>query len=211
MTVVAFDFHGTLSDSGMKLLLGEQNGTAEEMIALIKQASNDELPYAESLRRRCALLEGLSDEQAQAAFDQVELRPGAADVITALRDAGVYVAVLTSGLERGVARALEREGVAVDAVVANRLPVVDGRLTGEVEGPLVEGAKDDALEVLAAAVGDDRGDTIAVGDGSNDVPMLEAAGLAIGFDPRPVVEPACDAVVATMAELGDVLEQERVL
>jgi len=96
----------------------------------------------------------------------------------------------------------------VDAVVANRLPVVDGRLTGEVEGPFVEGTKDDALEVLAAAVGEDRGDSIAVGDGGNDLPMFEVAGLAIGFEPRPDVEPACDVVVSTMAELVDVLEQE---
>jgi phosphoserine phosphatase len=211
MTLVAFDFHGTLSDSKMKLLLGEQNDTAEEMVEIIEQARNDEMVYAESLRRRCGLLGGLSDVDAQYAFDQVELRPGAADVIAALRDAGVYVAVLTSGLERGVARALERDRVAVDAIVANRLPVADGRLTGEVEGPLVGGTKDDALEVLAAAVGEDHEDTIAVGDGGNDLPMLEVASLAIGFEPRPTVEPACDVVVATMAELADVLEQESVL
>lgn len=207
MTVVAFDFRGTLSDSEMKIHLGEQCNAAEEMGEIHERARNDEIAYAESFRRRCALLEGLSDEDARDAFDQVELRPGAADVIAALRDGDIYVAVITSGFERGVARALEHEGVAVDAIVANRLPVDAGRLTGEVEGPLVEGAKDDALEVLTAAVGEDRRDTIAVGDGSNDVPMFEVAGLAVGFDPRPDVEPACDVVVTTMAELADVLEQ----
>jgi phosphoserine phosphatase len=132
-------------------------------------------------------------------------------VIAALRDEGVYVAVITSGFERGVASALQRAGVAVDAVVANRLPVADGRLTGEVEGPLVEGTKDDALEVLATAIGEQRGDAIAVGDGSNDRPMFEVAGLAIGVEPRPDVEPACDVVVETMEELADVFEQESVL
>jgi phosphoserine phosphatase len=211
MTVVAFDFRGTLSDSAMKVLLGEQCDVAEEMGEIHERARNDEITYAESFRRRCALLEGLSDEKAQDAFDRVELRPGAADVIAALRDEGVYVAVITSGFERGVASALQRAGVAVDAVVANRLPVADGRLTGEVEGPLVEGTKDDAMEVLVAALGEDPGDTIAVGDGSNDVPMFEVAGLAIGFEPRPAVEPACDVIVGTMAELEDVLEQESVL
>jgi phosphoserine phosphatase len=208
MTVVAFDFDGTLSDSEMTVLLGEQCGVADEMEAITERAMNDELEYAESLRERCALLEGLADEKAQAAFDEVRLRPGAANVIESLREAGVYVAILTGGFERGVAAALDREGVTVDAIVANRLPVADGKLTGEVEGPLIEGTKDDALEVLTAVVGADRADTIAVGDGANDLPMLEAAGLAIGFEPKPNVEPACDVVVSSMPELLELLQRE---
>ncbi|MFC7140865.1 phosphoserine phosphatase SerB [Halosimplex aquaticum] len=211
MTVVAFDFDGTLSDSEMTVLLGRQNGTADDMAEITERAMNDEIEYAESLRQRCALLEGLPDEQAQDAFDQVQLRPGAADVIEALREAGVYVAILTGGFERGVAAALETEGVEVDAIVANRLPVADGALTGTVEGPLIEGTKDDALEVLTAVVGADRNDTIAVGDGANDLPMLQVAGLAVGFDPKPAVAPACDTIVETMAELQEVLEAEQVL
>ncbi|PSQ30051.1 phosphoserine phosphatase SerB, partial [Halobacteriales archaeon QS_9_67_15] len=221
MTAVAFDFDGTLSDSEMTVLLGRQNGTAEDMAEITERAMNDEIEYAESLRQRCALLEDLPDEQAQAAFDRVELRPGAADVIAALREAGVYVAILTGGFERGVAAALEREGVEVDAIVANRLPVADGRskaqsasedtsgqrprvLTGTVDGPLIEGTKDDALAVLTAVIGADRSDTTAVGDGANDLPMLQVAGLAVGFDPKPAVAPACDTTVETMDELHEV-------
>ena len=209
--LVAFDFDGTLSDSEMTVLLGERNGTARDMAEITEQAMNDEIEYAESLRRRCALLEGVPEEDARAAFEAVELRPGAAAVIADLREAGVYVAVLTGGFERGVASALDRAGVGVDAVVANRLPVADGNLTGEVAGPLVEGTKDDALEVLAAAVGEDLADTVAVGDGANDLPMLAVAGLAVGFDPKPAVAPSCDSIVDSMAELGDLLESEGVL
>jgi phosphoserine phosphatase len=226
--LVAFDFDGTLSDSEMTVLLGEQNGTAGEMADITERAMNDEIAYAESLRQRCALLEGLPEEDMRAAFDQVQLRPGTADVIAALREAGVYVAILTGGFERGVARALDKAGVEVDAIVANRLPVADGEseahsasedtsgqrprvLTGTVEGPLIEGTKDDALEVLMAAVDADRDETVAVGDGANDLPMLEAAGLAIGFDPKPAVAPACGDVVESMAELREVLEREGVL
>ena len=209
--IVAFDFDGTLSDSEMTVLLGERNGTAADMADITERAMNDEIAYAESLRRRCALLKGLPDEEAAAAFDRVALRPGAADVIAALRETGVSVAVLTGGFERGVARALDREGVEVDAIVANRLPVEDGALTGEVEGPLIDGTKDNALEVLATAVGEDLADTIAVGDGANDLPMLQVAGLAVGFDPKPAVAPACDSVVDSMTDLAALLADESVL
>jgi len=209
--LVAFDFDGTLSDSEMTVLLGSRNGTAQDMAAITERAMNDEIEYAESLRQRCALLEGLDDGEARAAFDDVELRPGAGEVIAALRETGVAVAVLTGGFERGVESTLERAGVGVDAVVANRLPVADGRLTGEVEGPLIEGTKDDALEVLAVAVGERLEDTVAVGDGANDLPMLRVAGLAVGFDPKPAVEPACDVVVDSMADLRAVLEREGAL
>jgi len=225
--LVAFDFDGTLSDSEMTVLLGNQNGTAQDMADITERAMNDEIAYAESLRQRCELLADLPDEQAQAAFDEVQLRPGAAEVIAALREAGVYVAILTGGFERGVEAALEAEGVEVDAIVANRLPVADGEseavpasedtsgqrqrvLTGGVEGPLIEGTKDDALEVATAIVGEDREDTVAVGDGANDLPMLEVAGLSIGFEPKPAVEPACDVTVSTMAELQELLTERGV-
>jgi len=209
--LVAFDFDGTLSDSEMTVLLGEQNGTAQDMADITERAMNDEIEYAESLRQRCELLADLPDERAQAAFDAVELRPGAAEVIAALREAGHFVAILTGGFERGVEAALETEGVEVDAIVANRLPVADGHLTGDVEGPLIEGTKDDALEVATAIVGEDREDTVAVGDGANDLPMLEVAGLAVGFEPKPAVEPSCDVTVSTMAALQELLQDRGVL
>ena len=209
--LVAFDFDGTLSDSEMTVLLGTQNGTAEDMAEITERAMNDEIEYAESLRQRCALLEDLPDEDAQAAFDAVKLRPGAADVIAALREAGHCVAILTGGFERGVEATLETEDVEVDAIVANRLPVGDSHLTGEVEGPLISGTKDDAMEVATAITGEDREGTIAVGDGANDLPMLEVAGLAIGFEPKPAVEPACDVTVSTMDELHGLLDERDLL
>ena len=209
--LVAFDFDGTLSDSEMTVLLGQRNGTADDMADITERAMNNEIEYAESLRQRCALLENLPDEDAQAAFDAVQLRPSAADVIAALRGAGHDVAILTGGFDRGVEAALQAEGVAVDAIVANRLPVEGEHLTGEVEGPLISGTKDDAMEVATAITGEDPEDTIAIGDGANDLPMLEVAGLAIGFEPKPAVEPACDVTVSTMDELSDLLDERDIL
>jgi len=209
--LIAFDFDGTLSDSEMTVILGREVGVADEIDGITERAMNDDLSYAESLRARAELLDGLPDEAAEAAFDRVTLRPGAADVIAALRDAGHHVAILTGGFERGVDRALSAGGVAVDTVVANRLPVRTGRLTGAVEGPLIEGTKDDALRELTADVGVDLADTVAVGDGANDLPMLEVAGLAVGYEPKPAVEPHCEFVVESMTDLRGLLEDRGVL
>jgi phosphoserine phosphatase len=211
MTLVAFDFDGTLSGSEMTVLLGEQCGVASDMERITERAMNDEIEYAESLRQRCELLAGLPQAQAEAAFDQVVLRQDADRIITNLNEAGHHTAILTGGFERGVERALEKADATVDSIVANRLPIADGELTGEVEGPLIEGSKDDALADLADTVGIDMADTVAVGDGANDLPMLEVADLSVGFDPKPAVQPACDIAVLSMSELQGVFEGEGIL
>jgi len=211
MSLIAFGFDGTLSDSEMTVLLGEKLGVDDEMADITEKAMNNEISYAESLRSRAELLMGLSEADAEDAYSKVELRPDAATLIDRLREAGHTVAIFTGGFERGVQRALEADDTKVDMIVSNRLPIADGELTGEVEGPLIEGTKDDQLEELAGELGVDMSDTIAVGDGANDLPMLEVAGLAVGFEPKPAVEPSCDEVVSTMADLGTLLESRGVL
>ncbi len=209
--LIAFDFDGTLSDSEMTVLLGEEAGVADEIDEITEQAMNDELSYAESLHARAELLDGLAEAHVEAAFDRVELRPGSADVIDALSSAGHHVAILTGGFDRGVGKALDAAGVGVDTIVANRLPIRNGKLTGHAEGPLIEGTKDDALDELASEVGVEMADTAAIGDGANDLPMLEVAGLAVGYEPKPAVEPHCDVVVSSMDELLNLFEERGVL
>ena len=212
MALVAFDFDGTLSDDEMVVLLGREAGSAAAIREVTERAMAGDLDYATSLRERVGLLEGLEPDAVEAAFADVALRPGTAELLADLRAAGVATAVLTGGFEDGVAAALDRAGVAVDRVVANRLGRDgDGRLDGTVDGPLVEGTKDDALRTLADEVGVALADATAVGDGANDVPMLEAAGRAVGFRPKPAVALHCDAVVDSMAELRALLADAGVL
>ncbi|WP_049997977.1 phosphoserine phosphatase SerB [Halococcus sediminicola] len=207
MKLVAFDFDGTLSDSEMSVLLGEQCGVAEEMATITERAMNDEIEYAESLRERVALLEGLSVEGCEAAFESVELRPGASDVIHELNDAGVVTAIITGGFGRGVESVLARTDTPVDTIVANQLEFEESELSGDVSGPLVEGTKDDALRAVADNAGVAIEEMVAVGDGANDLPMLRAAGFAVGYEPKPAVEPHCDTVVTSMAELQELLAE----
>ncbi|SFL38303.1 phosphoserine phosphatase [Halogranum rubrum] len=211
MKLVAFDFDGTLSDSEMTVLLGERMGVADEMADITERAMNDEMSYAESLRKRASLLEGLEEESAEEAYGEVELRPGAAELIQRLNDYGHATAILTGGFDRGVERALEAEGVEVDHIVSNRLPVKGGRLTGDVDGPLIEGTKDRELERLADELDVKMAHTVAVGDGANDLPMLEVAGLAVGFVPKDAVRSSCDVVVASMDRLARVFEERNLL
>ena len=211
MTLVAFDFDGTLSDDEMIVLLGEEAGCADEIFEITERAMAGGLSYAESLRERASLLSDLEASAAERAYSGVRLRPGAGALLRSLVEAGVPTAILTGGFEAGVEAALAREDAAVDRVVANALPAEDGRLTGEAAGPLVCGTKDEALAAVAAEFGADLAEAIAVGDGANDVPMLDAAGTAIGFRPKPAVRSHCDVVVATMDRLRRVLEADGVL
>jgi phosphoserine phosphatase len=207
----AFDFDGTLADAEMTVLLGEEAGVADEIAGIVDRAMNDEVAYATSLRERVALLEGLPESRVEAAYDRITLRTGSADLIPALRGAGHDVVILTGGFEDAVVAILTDAGIEVDDLVANRLPVENGALTGEIEGPLVEGTKDEALHRLATERGLDLDDTVAIGDGANDIPMLQVAGEGIGITPKPAVRPHCDAVFDSIERLHQEFQQRDVV
>lgn len=208
MALVAFDFDGTLSADEMIVRLGERTDNDGAIRAVTERAMAGDLDYAESLRERVALLAGLSAADVSAAYEAVELRPGMAELLVCLDAAPVRVAVVTGGFADGVEAVLDRAGVEVDRIVANRLLVdPDGALTGGVEGPLVEGGKEAALRSLAAQLDVDLAESIAIGDGANDLPMLSAAGTAIGFRPKPAVGPHCDIAVENMDRLASVLRE----
>ncbi|MFB6267719.1 MAG: phosphoserine phosphatase SerB [Halodesulfurarchaeum sp.] len=209
--LVAFDFDGTLTADEMTVRLAERQGVADEMASITERAMAGELSYAESLRRRARLLSGLAATEAEEAYRGVRLRPGAGALLSDLRDAGLTVVILTGGFRPGVEAALEAADTTVDTIISNELPTADGKLTGDVVGPLIEGTKDEALADRCAEANVDLSDTVAVGDGANDRPMLEVAGLAVGFEPKPTVAPACDVIVESVDELRAVFEDRGLL
>jgi phosphoserine phosphatase len=211
MVLVAFDFDGTLADSEMLDRLAARHGVGDAVADITARAMAGELSYGESLRERASLVAGLPSEDAADVYESVRLRDGAGALLRTLDEADVNVVVLTGGFGRGVEAALDAADATVDDVVANRLPEADGQLTGAVEGPLIERPKDEALAAACDDLGVDPSDAVAVGDGANDVPMLRAAGLAVGFDPKPNVREHCDDVVESMAELERLLGERGVL
>lgn len=211
MTLVVFDFDGTLTQSDLTLLLGREYDVAGEIRGLTEQGLRGDVDFARTLRHRVSLLEGMPEKRVTAAFERCKLRNSAADMIAALRQSDVSVAIATGSFERGVETALERERVSVDHVVANRLVFDNGALTGEVEGPLLDDEKDRALEELAAREGVSVAQTIAVGNGATDLPMLQQAGTAIGFTPEPVLREYCDAVVTSIRKLRLYFEQHDII
>ena len=211
MTLVAFDFDGTLADSEMMDRLAAHHGVGDEVSSITERAMRGELSYAESLRERASLVAGLPSTDAADVYGGVRLRDGAGELLGKLSDDGIRVVVLTGGFGPGVEAALDAAGVSVDRVVANSLPEADDELTGDVEGPLIEGTKDDALVDICAEFGVDVADSVAVGDGANDAPMLDEAGCGVGFQPKPGVDEHCDTVVASMVELEALLRERNIL
>ena len=154
-----------------------------------------ELDFEQSLRARVALLEGLPVEAVDRVRAAVRLTPGARTLVRTLKRLGYAVGVVSGGFT-AVTDDLAAD-LGLDHARANVLEVVDGRLTGRVLGAVVDrAAKADALREFAALQGLSLAQTVAVGDGANDLDMLAAAGLGVAFNAKPVVREAADAALS---------------
>jgi phosphoserine phosphatase len=153
-----------------------------------------EIDFTESLHARVALLAGLDASALEKVRGEVRLTPGARTLCRTLRRLGYKVAIVSGGFTE-VTDALKDE-LSLDFAHANVLEVVDGKLTGRVVGDVVDRAgKAIALERFAAEAGVPLSQTVAIGDGANDLDMIERAGLGIAFNAKPVVREAADAAI----------------
>jgi phosphoserine phosphatase len=193
--LVVMDVDSTLVQGEVIEMLAEQAGCAAEVAKVTAAAMAGELDFEQSLRARVALLAGLPVEAVDRVREQVRLTPGARTLVRTLKRLGHAVGIVSGGFT--VVTDDLQATLGLDHALANELEVVDGRLTGELIGPVVDRAgKAAALRRFAAEQGMAREQTVAVGDGANDLDMIEAAGLGIAFNAKPVVRQAADTALS---------------
>lgn len=174
--------------------LGDLVGLRSEIVAITKRSVAGEVAFEDALRERVALLRGLDIASVSDVLRRITLMPGAAILAHTMRAHGALTVIASGGFEVFASAVAAWAGF--DAAHANRLEVEDGRLTGKLFEPIVDPAgKRDLLCRLRDQNSLSPAETMAVGDGANDIPMLRAAGLSVAFRARAAVEDAADAVI----------------
>lgn len=206
--LVVLDVDSTLTrDEGIDLLAAQVSAdVAAEVAEITARAMRGELDFEQSLRRRVEALAGLPITEVAAATERVRLTEGARELVALLRERGHVVGAVSGGFHQMVDPLAADLGL--DVHLANTLDIKDGVLTGELVGPIIGSrAKAEALLEWAAEYGVPVEQTVAIGDGGNDVEMLRQAGLGIAFMAKPVAKQAADLAIDTpdLAQVLDVL------
>jgi phosphoserine phosphatase len=178
--VVVFDMDGTLVVGESIDILAEKLGVAGTVREITRDAMEGRLDFSESLRRRVALLKGLPERALHEVAAGLEIAPGAPEALRVLKRLGYRLGVVSGGFSIIVEAIRERLGL--DFAVGNRVEIEAGRLTGRLIEPILDGeGKARALRAIAEKEGISLQQVVGVGDGANDIPMLQAAGLGIAF------------------------------
>ena len=192
--LIVFDVDSTLIQGEVIEMLAAKAGREAEVAAVTERAMRGELDFEQSLHERVAALAGLDASVIDEVAESLQLTPGARTTIRTLHRLGFHCGLVSGGFRQvidGLAHELE-----LDFVRANTLEIVDGKLTGRVIGEVVDRmGKARALRTFADQVGVPMEQTIAVGDGANDIDMLSVAGLGIAFNAKPALREVADATL----------------
>jgi phosphoserine phosphatase len=195
--LVAFDMDSTLIEAEVIDELAAEAGVGDRVSAITDRAMRGELDFKASFRARVALLKGLEERALEKVAGRLKITEGAEHLISTLRTLGYKTAILSGGFTYFARHLQARLGI--DYIYANELNIVDGRVTGEVIGTIVDGErKAELLRELARDQGVDLQQVIAVGDGANDLPMLSIAGLGIAFRAKPLVQQSAEQSISTL-------------
>lgn len=192
--LVVLDVDSTLIEQEAIELLAEQAGSLDVVAQITARAMAGELDFAQSLIERVETLEGLNEAALEQISARIELTRGVRELVQGIHAADGRIAVVSGGFHELLdAHAAD---LGLDVHRANRLDIVDGRLTGRTRGPVIDAAaKQQALLEWAHAFEVPLHRTVAIGDGANDLEMMSAAGLSIAFDAKPVVREHADLVL----------------
>lgn len=193
--LVFLDVDSTLIQDEIIDLLADEAGVSDQVAAITASAMQGEIDFTTALRRRVMLLAGLDREALSRAQERVRLTPGARTFVRTLKRLGYTTAAVSGGFQFFVDKVGADLGI--DHVFANELEMVDGVLTGRLVGPIVDRKrKAELLVELAHQQGVPLEQTVAVGDGANDLDMLATAGLGVAFNAKPIVQEAADTKVS---------------
>jgi phosphoserine phosphatase len=193
--LVVFDVDSTLIEQEVIELLADHAGKRDEVEAVTSRAMAGELDFAASLKARVATLKGLPDSVIADTLANLTLTPGAVEVIEYIHSIGGKAGAVSGGFIELLAPLAQQLGL--DFYRANALEVVGGILTGNVTGEIIDKpAKAKALSEWASQLELKLSQTIAVGDGANDLDMMEIAGLSVGFNAKPRVRAKADVLIA---------------
>jgi phosphoserine phosphatase len=194
--LVCFDMDSTLIEAEVIDELAKRANVGEQVAAITEDAMQGKIDFTESFKRRMALLEGLDESVLQDIAESLPIMEGAGTLIKNLKAFGFKTAILSGGFNYFGRYLQDKFGV--DYVHANTLEIVDGKLTGRVVQPVVDGARKALLlKEIAQQEEISLQQTIAVGDGANDLPMLSAAGLGIAFRAKPLVRESAKQSMST--------------
>ena len=195
MRLIVMDVDSTLIQEEVIDLLAARAGCADEVAKITESAMRGELDFAASLRERTALLAGLDASVLDAVRASLRLTPGARTLIRTLKRLGYKCGIVSGGFTAVIEPLAASLGI--DYVAANTLEVADGKLTGRVLDPIIDReGKTEALRRFARTAGVPLSQTVAVGDGANDLGMIAAAGLGIAFNAKPMVRDAADTALS---------------
>ncbi len=195
--LVAFDMDSTLIEAEVIDELAIEAGVGEQVIAITESAMRGEIDFNESFQRRVALLKGLDETVLAKVAARLPITEGAERLVSTLKKLGYKTAILSGGFQY-FGQFLQQK-LGIDYVHANELEIVDGTVTGNVTGTIVNGErKAYLLEEIAKSEGISLEQTIAVGDGANDLPMLSKAGLGIAFRAKPLVRQNAEQAISTL-------------